>query len=252
MRYKIIVVDNSNQDIRTYNMMPVFAECGFEIAGHTADLTVAVDQAASKNCDVLLCVNRPAAVIAADLLKRAAKAKLHTPIIIISKVNASNDMRECFLLGAVDYLTEPVLEDDIRAALLRVIKQIGRNITSAEFEKALKKALELIPPEPRNGAFTEKLRDLLEKTGGGALTVEEAADHFGFNPDYFGRYFKSRVGMPFSEFYKLLTMDYAKLLLISGHYKISEISDMLGFASADYFSRVFKKITGDVPSQYKK
>ena len=82
--------------------------------------------------------------------------------------------------------------------------------------------------------------------------MEEAADHFGFNPDYFGRYFKSRVGMSFSEFYKRLTMGYAGLLLRSGHYKVNEISDLLGFASADYFSRVFKKITGELPSKYKK
>ena len=252
MLYRVLVVDNSNHDLRHYSMMSVFGECGFEIAGHTADLSSAVALALSREYDVLLCINRPAAVIATDLLKRAAKAKLAAPVIIFSKVNAANDMRDCFLLGAVDYLTEPVLEDDIRAALLRAVKAIGRNITTAEFDKAMKDALELIPPDTKNGIFTEKLRELLIKTQGGALTVEEAADHFGFNPDYFGRYFKSRVGMPFSEFYKRLTMNYAKLLLRSGHYKVNEISDLLGFASADYFSRVCKKITGELPSQYKK
>ena len=96
-------------------------------------------------------------------------------MIVLSKVNAANDMRDCFLLGAVDYLTEPVLEDDVRAALLRAVKAIGRNITSAEFDRAMKDAFELIPPDSKNGSFTEKLRELLEKIQGGALTVEEAA-----------------------------------------------------------------------------
>ena len=47
-------------------------------------------------------------------------------------------------------------------------------------------------------------------------------------------------------------MEYAKLLLSSGHYKVGEVSELLGFASPDYFSRVFRKVTGSLPSQYKK
>jgi len=175
MLYRVLVADNSNHDLRHYSMMPVFGECGFEISGHTADLGAAVSSALRREYDVLLCINRPAAVIATDLLKRAAKAKLQAPVIVLSKVNAANDMRDCFLLGAVDYLTEPVLEDVVRAALLRAVKAIGRNITSAEFDRAMKDAFELIPPDSKNGSFTEKLRELLEKIQGGALTVEEAA-----------------------------------------------------------------------------
>ena len=58
--------------------------------------------------------------------------------------------------------------------------------------------------------------------------------------------------MSFTEFYKRLSMEYAKLLLASGHYKVSEVSELLGFASADYFSHVFKKVTGSLPSQFKR
>ena len=236
MLYRVLVVDNSNHDLRHYSMMPVFGECGFEISGHTADLGAAVSSALRREYDVLLCINRPAAVIAANLLKRAAKAKLQAPVIVLSKVNAANDMRDCFLLGAVDYLTEPVLEDDVRAALLRDVKAIGRNIASAEFDRAMKDASELIPPDSKNGSFTEKLREHLEKIQGGALTVEEAADYFGFNPDYFGRYFKSRAGMSFSEFYKRLTVDYARTAvspMIRTHTAMRSISSIcLALSSA--------------------
>ena len=90
------------------------------------------------------------------------------------------------------------------------------------------------------------------KVKGRASTVEEAADFFGFNPDYFRRVFKKRFGVSFSDFYKMLMMDYAKLLLSSGHYKVGEVSELLGFSSSDYFTRVFKKITGHLPSEYRK
>ena len=40
--------------------------------------------------------------------------------------------------------------------------------------------------------------------------------------------------------------------MIDGDYKIYEISDLLGFESAFYFSRVFKKVTGSSPRDYMK
>lgn len=250
--YRVTVVDSSNFDLRHYSAMPVFAECGFEIVSHTSEPDKAVSAASRGECDMLLCINRPAAVIAVDLLKRCSRAGMSVPTVVISKVNASNDMRECFLLGAVDYLAEPALEEDMRAALLRAVKAIGSRIMSAEYEKAMKRALSSLDIPKGSEAFTEKLSELLIKSQGSALTVEAAADHFGFNPDYFGRYFKSRAGIAFTEFYKLLTMDYAKLLLSSGHYKVNEVSELLGFASADYFTRVFRRVTGELPSKYKK
>ena len=106
--------------------MSVFAECGFEMTAHASEPAKACEAAAALECDMLLCINRPMAVIATDLLKRLSRAKLKTPVVIISKVNMAGDMRECFLLGAVDYLIEPALEDDIRAALIRCSKAIAR------------------------------------------------------------------------------------------------------------------------------
>ena len=83
-------------------------------------------------------------------------------------------------------------------------------------------------------------------------TVELAADHFGFNRDYFGRYFKSRFGMTFGDFYKSLQIGYAKRLLGTGQFKVLEVSRLLGFSTPDYFTRVFKKHTGSTPSALRK
>ena len=103
-----------------------------------------------------------------------------------------------------------------------------------------------------NSAMYDKLLEFLMRSKGKAVTVEEAADFFGFNPDYFRRMFKKRFGISFTDHYKQLMMDYSRLLLLTGHYKVSEVSEMLGFSSADYFTRVFKKITGQVPSDFRR
>ncbi|MBQ6632797.1 MAG: response regulator transcription factor [Ruminococcus sp.] len=252
MKYQVLVVDNMNFDIPHYRSMAVFAECGYEISAHTSDLNKAATAAVNRDYDMFLCINRPTAVIAVNLLKRLQKLGANIPTVVISKVDYPKDMRECFLLGAVDYLTEPIMEEDIRASLYRVAQEIGRKIMNEEYLKAMESALAKIPEKSGSDPFRQRLRDLLIDAQGSALSVEAASDFFGLNTDYFSRCFKGRTGMSFGKFYKSLSIDYARMLLSSGHYKVNEVSDILGYASADYFSKVFKRMTGELPSQVKR
>jgi len=48
----------------------------------------------------------------------------------------------------------------------------------------------------------------------------------------------------------MLRMEKAKELLITGHYKVSEIAGMCGFENVYYFSNVFKKHEGISPKNY--
>ena len=56
----------------------------------------------------------------------------------------------------------------------------------------------------------------------------------------------------FGEFYKGFQSDYARRLLESGQFKVLEVSRLLGFSTPDYFTRVFKKHTGETPSAVKR
>lgn len=252
MVFKILILDRTSADVRRYMSMPVFGECGFEIVGHTLNLTEAISPAAKNKYDMLMIINRESSMIAADALCALVRKKIEVPTVVISYAESSKDMRDCFLLGVLDYLVEPVSENDISAVLVRASKTISENIMDREYARAAEAALSKLTFDEHSEAMQEKLTDFLMNVKGRAATVEEAADFFGFNPDYFRRVFKKRFGTSFSDFYKDLMMDYARLLLSSGHYKVGEVSELLGFSSSDYFTRVFKKITGHLPSEFRK
>ena len=249
MKLQIRVADSGENAVR--NLKGLFSELedtDFAISKHTTNLNDAVSLVMSRQYDILLCINRAPEYIAAKLLRLTGGNERKIPAIIISEQDDSQRMRECFLLGAIDFLSEPVPPEDLLSALARAAAMIHEQLIESEYRTAAEQALAALPQSEDLQPILEKLNAFLQKMKHQTATVELAADYFGFNRDYFGRYFKSKFGMTFGEFYKGFQIDYARRLLETGQFKVLEVSRLLGFSTPDYFTRVFKKHTGSVPS----
>lgn len=85
------------------------------------------------------------------------------------------------------------------------------------------------------------------------LTLKYLCNNILFvNPDYFGRLFKRETGEKFTRYVTSKRIDAAKKLIAKGKHSISEIAEMVGFGDgAQYFSQVFRKLTGYTPSEYR-
>lgn len=73
----------------------------------------------------------------------------------------------------------------------------------------------------------------------------------GLNSFYLGQQFKKETGESFTNALNRLRIDYAKELLKSTNMKTVEIAKKAGYSNTNYFSTVFKKITGCTPSEYR-
>ncbi len=82
------------------------------------------------------------------------------------------------------------------------------------------------------------------------LTLNDIASVFHISPNYLSLLFKKYNDAGFSEYISQMKIARAKELMAEGNLKIYEIADRLGFESAFYFSKVFKKITGYTPRDY--
>ncbi len=101
--------------------------------------------------------------------------------------------------------------------------------------------------------FGRKIRDAL------AYLREHYAEDVGLNevaqlldvtPIYLSHLFKKEVGMTFSAYVTKLRIDRAKELLRRGDKKIYEISEMVGYQTVQYFSKVFKRETNKTPKEF--
>ena len=253
MKLQIMVADSGRHSDRNLNhLLSVLEDTDYTVCKYTTNLNDAVRLVLSRQYDILLCINRAPEFIAAKLLRLTGTADCRIPAIILSEQDDSQRMRECFLLGAIDFLAEPITPEDLLAAISRASALVHEQLIESEYRSAVHQALAELPASEELLPITDKLRAFLLEMEQKTATVELAADYFGFNRDYFGRYFKSKFHVTFGEFYKGLQINYAERLLRSGQFKVLEVSRLLGFSTPDYFTRVFKKHTGFAPSALKK
>jgi two-component system response regulator YesN len=84
------------------------------------------------------------------------------------------------------------------------------------------------------------------------VTLDEAAAKVQLSPYYFSKLFKESLGQTFIDYLTQKRIELSKNLLISTEKTFKEICFEVGYHDPNYFSRVFKKITGLTPSEFRK
>ena len=84
------------------------------------------------------------------------------------------------------------------------------------------------------------------------IMLQDVADYVCISPGYLSALFKKMYNQNFSDYINHVKMERACELIREGRYRIYEISDMLSFENAYYFSQVFKRHIGMTPTGYQK
>ncbi|MFD0826181.1 response regulator transcription factor [Neobacillus sp. M.A.Huq-85] len=119
------------------------------------------------------------------------------------------------------------------------------------FIEEVKNCINSAQNQPEN-LNMKKLMEYMRENYAEPLTLKEVAKHFHFNPSYLSSYFSTHNNEGFIEYLNKIRIEEAAKLLIKGAASISEISGMVGYSDHSYFCKVFKKIKGLSPSQFKR
>lgn len=83
------------------------------------------------------------------------------------------------------------------------------------------------------------------------LSVQSIADSVFLTPTYISGLFKKKTGKTIGQYIQDYRMEKAAEFLKNPEYKIYQISDMVGYEDAHYFTKLFKKQTGLKPSDFR-
>ena len=82
------------------------------------------------------------------------------------------------------------------------------------------------------------------------LSLKMVSDYAGLSENHLSSTFAKQIGKTFTEYVTELRIEKAKTLLRETNLKVYEIAESVGFANAEYFSKIFKKATGKSPNRF--
>lgn len=117
---------------------------------------------------------------------------------------------------------------------------------------------QFITRENKNKTVLEELETLLDdyiasgRLQGALLpTSEYCATGLGLSVPYFNDLLKFETGKTLDEYFQLRRLETAKRMLLKAENTPAVVARRLGYTSVQYFSLLFKKITGIAPNEYR-
>lgn len=84
------------------------------------------------------------------------------------------------------------------------------------------------------------------------ISVKRISEKLYISKAYLSEIFKQSTGVSLLEYITMVKVERAKYLLSSTTLKNYEVADRLGFKDHEYFSKIFKKVAGMTPNEYRK
>lgn len=134
-------------------------------------------------------------------------------------------------------------------AVVHALEDIARSYAAAsegfEQEKTL---LESEPLDSRWKCLVSRTVDYVSMHYHEALSLKQIACDCGINTSYLGQVFRKATGDSFTNYVNGYRIRKAKELLAGTTLKVYEVSERVGFTDYHYFLKIFKKVTGGVPT----
>lgn len=96
----------------------------------------------------------------------------------------------------------------------------------------------------------QEARNYIDRNFHLPLSVAELAKRSGISETYFRKEFKQYLGVSPVAYIQKIRIEYAKSLLLTGYYQVSDVAIRCGFDNISYFSYAFHNQTGMTPSEY--
>jgi AraC-like DNA-binding protein len=162
---------------------------------------------------------------------------------------AREQIRDCGLAPDADqatrlYQATPVVNRREYQGGVKVLQIFAQQLGAAANQIVLLQA----DAEP---APITRARELIAAQYQKAVPLALVAKQVGMNKYYFCKRFKQATGYHYTDYVARVRIEKAKNLLLNPNFRISELAFEVGFQSLTHFNRVFRRIAGESPTEFR-
>lgn len=173
-------------------------------------------------------------------------------IFFISDYDSFSYARQAISLRALDYILKPYDE----AKLIHSLQEAMHYRDQVEsIVRDLPQAISLKTEEEAESARLTLVREdicaYIDSHYMEELSMKNAARAMNYSDAYFCKLFKQCFQVNFSTYLNEYRIRKARDMMQNPRVNVKDISTACGYTDANYFSRVFKRITGQTPTEYR-
>lgn len=175
----------------------------------------------------------------------------HIPFILLTAYHSSQNMYISYKTGADAFLPKPFEMDGLLALINNQLKLREQIRTRYKDDKLL--THKDMSFSNADETFLLKLNALIaENMSNPELDVAFLATNMCISRSLLFNKVKAIAGLGIVDYVNKQRIERAVVLLTTTTMNITEISEVVGFSSLRYFSKVFKSVKGEIPSTYRK
>ena len=193
-------------------------------------------------------------------------------IVFLTAYDEFSYAKRAIVIRALDYLLKPCDEEELTAVMeeaMRLTDKASKTEESpwkrAEREEAEKEAAarreawpwnpDAEPPKDpeteRMNQVAEKIRTYIRENYMNEISMQDAARQFNYSDAYFCKLFKQCFDQNFTTYLTNFRINEAKRLLKDKTISVKDAGMKVGYYDSNYFAKVFKRVTGMIPSEYR-
>lgn len=176
-----------------------------------------------------------------EVMRETSEAGILPETIILSGFDEFRYAQQALRFGAKDYMLKPSRSSDILKKLLEI----------ADSMEGVQEQIR-VRVGGTGKSIVDRAREYIEEYYMEELTLQRIADEVGISAGYLSTLFSQQLSCGFVDYLNQVRIGHACDYLKQNYFKTYEIAYKVGYKDQKYFTRVFKKVTGMSPSEYKK
>lgn len=131
-------------------------------------------------------------------------------------------------------------------------KSTNTEIAIESFQYLTKSGEQFIPiPQCDSSSVVQRALTIMKSSYMHNLSIDRIASEIGVHRSYLTARFKAELGVSPAKYIVLTRINQAKVLLGNTDMPVGQVAISVGYPDSFYFSRIFKKVEGISPSQYR-
>jgi len=249
--WKVLLVEDETFVRESVKEIIRWEEMGFKLTGEASNGEEALAMIRQEPPDLVLSDIVMPKMDGLELLRETRKAGIASKFVMLTCIGDFESVRQAMEYGASNYILKLSMSvKDLRETLGKISAELSAAKLSqpiaAEAHRGPDAILDRVAhPE------VKKIIQYIENNFDQEITLASLSQHVMMGENYVSALFKKKTGETLIHYLHRVRIEKAIDYLRTTDLPVNQIGQNVGFMNDNYFIKIFKRMTGTTPSQYR-